>query len=316
MNKCRHCDQQVPDQGVFCQFCGGSLRPAPPPAADPPAQTASIICLTCRTVNPAGTNFCFSCGRKLLERAEPSARARPASAEVDVQWAPERIAAQPPPPAAVPLAPPVLVVVRRDGTDGQSYPITRAQFDIGRTEGDLLFDDPLMAARHARIVDRGGSYIIAPLETRNGIYLRIHDPVDLTDGDHLLIGKQVLRFELLADVERTLRPAVEHGVTLFGTPVKTPWGRLKQMTSAGTCRDVFHLARSEVVLGREQGDIVFADDEFLSRRHAQFDFQGVRVVLQDLGSSNGTFLRLRAQHALVPGEMIRMGDELLRFDIR
>ena len=38
-------------------------------------------------------------------------------------------------------------------------------------------------------------------------------------------------------------------------------------------------------------------------------------VLVDLGSSNGTYVRLRAQHPLSPGEMIRMGDELLRFEL-
>jgi pSer/pThr/pTyr-binding forkhead associated (FHA) protein len=68
-------------------------------------------------------------------------------------------------------------------------------------------------------------------------------------------------------------------------------------------------------LGREQGDIVFSDDEFLSRRHAQLQFRSNRVTLRDLGSSNGTYVRLRAQHVLSPGEMIRMGDELLRFEL-
>ena len=43
-----------------------------------------------------------------------------------------------------------LVAVRRDGTDGNTYEVPGEQFDIGRSEGDLLFDDPHMAARHAR----------------------------------------------------------------------------------------------------------------------------------------------------------------------
>jgi hypothetical protein len=139
------------------------------------------------------------------------------------------------------------------------------------------------------------------------VYVRIREAVELTDGHCILVGKQVLRFELLPDVEKTLRPAVEHGIILFGTPLKAPWGRLRQLTSAGTSRDIFHLTRSDLVIGREQGDIVFSD--------ALLQFRNGHALLSDLGSSNGTFIRLVGQHALVPGEMIRIGDELLRFEI-
>jgi pSer/pThr/pTyr-binding forkhead associated (FHA) protein len=286
MQKCHQCGQAVSAKGVFCQFCGAKLKKA---AVASLSREAG--CPSCAAVLPPGTNYCPSCGRKLIgtETRVPAPQAEP--------------------------QPPRLVVVRRDGSDGPTYPITRAQFDIGRTEGDLMFEDPHMAARHARIIERAGAHIIVPLENRNGVYLRIREPVDLTDGDHVLIGKEVLRFDLLPDVERTVRPALEHGVVLFGTPLRSPWGRLRQMTTAGTCRDVYHLNRSEIVLGREQGDVVFAEDEFLSRRHAQLEFHAGRVVLSDLGSSNGTFVRLRAQHVFTPGEMIRIGDELLRFEI-
>jgi hypothetical protein len=40
-----------------------------------------------------------------------------------------------------------------------------------------------------------------------------------------------------------------------------------------------------------------------------------RGHLEDLGSSNGTFLRLRGPHGLASGDLIRLGDELLRFEI-
>src|SRR4029453_11801708 len=117
--------------------------------------------------------------------------------------------------------------------------------------------------RHARIAHRDGQRLIAPLETRNGVYVRIRQPTEVHDGDCFLIGKQVLRFEVPFEVEKTLRPAVEHGVVFFGTPVLPPWGRLRQLTAAGARRPVYPLTRGEVTLGREQGDIVFGDDEFL-----------------------------------------------------
>ncbi len=58
--------------------------------------------------------------------------------------------------------------------------------------------------------------------------------------------------------------------------------------------------RDETVIGRENGDIVFTDDPFLSRRHAaiRIDHAGHRFTLHDLGSSNGTALRIRGEHVL------------------
>jgi len=221
-----------------------------------------------------------------------------------------------PAPAAVTIAGAArLVAVRRDGTDGESYALIGEQMDIGRAEGDLRFDDKHLAERHARITFRAGQHVITPLENRNGVYVRITVPTELQDGQFVLVGKQVLRFESVPDAEKTLRPAVEHGMILFGTPLKSPWGRLRQLTAAGTSRDVYHLTRSDLIIGREQGDIVFSDDEFMSRRHALLQFRGNRAMISDQGSSNGTYVRLTGQHVLDPGQMIRLGDELLRFEL-
>lgn len=208
-----------------------------------------------------------------------------------------------------------LIVVHRDGSDGITYNLLGDQIDIGRTEGDLLFDDPHLATRHARIVASLTGRVMTPLDTRNGVYVRLRGPVDLQEGDYLLLGKQVLRFELVSEAERNLRPAVEHGVVVFGTPVRPPWARLRQITPAGVGRDLFHLTRPDVVLGRENGDFIFSDDEFMSRRHAQISYRNGRGHIEDLGSSNGTFLRLRGPHGLASGDLIRLGDELLRFEI-
>jgi pSer/pThr/pTyr-binding forkhead associated (FHA) protein len=252
------------------------------------------------------TNFCFACGRRLGHTTPMSADASAALAAA--------VAARPSLAASTRTAGARLIAVRRDGSDGESYALMGEQIDIGRTEGDLRFDDAHLAERHARISLRAGQYVITPLETRNGVYIRITGPVELQDGSYVLVGKQVLRFETVPDAEKTVRPAVEHGMILFGTPLKSPWGRLRQLTSAGTSRDVYHLTRSDLILGREQGDIVFSDDEFMSRRHALLQFRGNRAMISDQGSSNGTYVRLTGQHPLDPGQMIRLGDELLRFE--
>ena len=300
MISCLQCGGSLVEGAAFCQRCGT-------PVGLPAQGNPTTVCASCGNPNPSGTNFCRTCGRRL-------GLTTPVSADASLALV-AAAAARPSVQNAGKESGPRLVAVRRDGSDGESYPLVGEQIDIGRSEGDLHFEDPHLAPRHARITLRAGQYVLSPLEVRNGVYRRIKEPTELADGHMLLVGKQVLRFELLADVEKTLRPALEHGVLLFGTPLKSPWGRLRQITSAGTSRDVFHLTRSDLVIGREQGDVVFSDDEFMSRRHAMLQYRNGRTTVSDLGSSNGTYVRLTGQYILGPGEMIRVGDELLRFEM-
>lgn len=287
-----------------------------------------IKCGRCGNLNAGDVLFCQYCGTRLVEQRLPDVvsieRAPASNRSTDRLIEPSRHGANV--PGVQPLSAAVrggasqhagfrLVVVHRDGTDGITYNLLGDQIDIGRTEGDLLFEDPHLAPRHARIVASLTGRVLTPLEARNGVYVRLRGAVDLQDGDYVLMGKQVLKFEVVSEPERNVRPALEHGVVVFGTPVRPPWARLKQITPAGVGRDIFHLTRPDIVLGREIGDIIFSEDEFMSRRHAQISYRNGRGHIEDLGSSNGTFLRLRGPHGLASGDLIRLGDELLRFEI-
>jgi hypothetical protein len=299
MIQCGHCGNTNADEVLFCQHCGTRLDgPRLPDVRFGDGEAGP----------PFGSHRSTDrlIGEPPAAAPAPAAAARPAGVPSPMAAAVRGLQQQPDFR---------LIVVHRDGSDGITYNLRGDQVDIGRTEGDLLFDDPHLASRHARVVASLNGRVMSPLEPRNGIYVRLRGPVDLSDGDYLLLGKQVLAFELVAEIERAARPAVEHGVVVFGTPVRAAWARLRQVTPAGTGRDVYHLTRPETVMGRETGDIVFSDDEFMSRRHAQIVYRNGKGVLEDLGSSNGTFLRLRGPHGLVSGDLIRMGDELLRFEI-
>ncbi len=71
------------------------------------------------------------------------------------------------------------------------------------------------------------------------------------------------------------------------------------------------------VLGRgDQADIVLGDT-FASGRHARLDPQGEVMVLEDLGSTNGTYLNgepLNGPQPLHPGDRIRIGDSEFAFE--
>ena len=66
-----------------------------------------------------------------------------------------------------------------------------------------------------------------------------------------------------------------------------------------------------VVLGRGEGVEIRLDDPFASSRHARIGRQGDVLVLEDLGSTNGTYLNgepLSGPQPLHPGDRIRIGD--------
>ena len=209
----------------------------------------------------------------------------------------------------------MLISVQRDGSDGAVHEIREDGFDIGRSSGQLRFPEDLyLSERHCRLQHESGGWVLKDLDSFNGIYRRFVEPREVNNGVSLLLGKQVLRFERLDDEELALGPCFERGVMLFGAPLRTPWGRLSQMTVAGIARDVYHLHRTQVTVGREDGDITFPEDEFMSRKHMAISHIDGKVVVQDLGSSNGTFVRVRGQTDLFPGDLIRIGDQLLRFE--
>jgi pSer/pThr/pTyr-binding forkhead associated (FHA) protein len=223
-----------------------------------------------------------------------------------------------------------LVVIAKSGADGPSYPIGDT-LDVGRAEGNIIVaEDPYLSPRHVRIAYQNGKMILRDLASTNGVFLRLapsrhmdarrtdnETAVPLEDQDLILVGQQVLRFEIVKDAESGLGPAIEHGTLLFGSPAAPRYARLGQRTVEGVTRDVYHVRKMETVLGRESGDLVFTEDPFLSRRHAAvrvLDGTPKKFALVDLGSSNGTFLRIKAEVDLVPGDHFRVGQQLFRVD--
>ena len=61
-------------------------------------------------------------------------------------------------------------------------------------------------------------------------------------------------------------------------------------------------------------DLVIADDDYVSRHHARIVPVGQSFLLEDLNSSNGTYLRVRGQIAIKSGDEILIGAHLVRFE--
>jgi predicted component of type VI protein secretion system len=85
------------------------------------------------------------------------------------------------------------------------------------------------------------------------------------------------------------------------------------MRTGPTPGKVFPLSKSESYVGRDiNNDIVISDAE-ISRKHARFVLQGGMFILEDLGSTNGSFVggqRLMGPHPLRSGETIMFGENV------
>ncbi len=221
-------------------------------------------------------------------------------------------------PAGGPTLKGKLVVIAQDGSPGREYPIYDDQVDIGRQEGTIVLpNDPYVSPRHARVVLRNGKFLIRDLGSVNGIYVRLTKREPLRNADLLLVGLEVLRFETVSEAEKGLGQGAERGTHIFGSPATPRFARLLQRTVEGVTRDVYHLTREQTVIGREAGDIVFTGDPFMSRRHAGItrDPSGREFSLQDLGSSNGSYLAIRGEQQLEDGDHVRIGQHLFRLEI-
>jgi len=72
----------------------------------------------------------------------------------------------------------------------------------------------------------------------------------------------------------------------------------------------------EVVIGRRDADLVLEDPE-VSRRHAVLRRSGESVVIEDLDSTNGTFVkgeRIRTPITVGPGDQVRVGRTTLEIE--
>jgi pSer/pThr/pTyr-binding forkhead associated (FHA) protein len=108
-------------------------------------------------------------------------------------------------------------------------------------------------------------------------------------------------------------PATPPGLDLQVT-VDAAVPRLSAVRHDGLPGLVLELRREETLCGRTEGELRLGDDPTVSPRHARFTRKGSAVRVEDLGSVNGTYLRLRGPHRITIGEELRIGRQLVRLE--
>jgi hypothetical protein len=95
--------------------------------------------------------------------------------------------------------------------------------------------------------------------------------------------------------------------------------RLKVLSSPSLNPGAEHVLDSApLTVGRSsENDLPLEGDDFASARHARFEPRRDGVWVEDIGSTNGTFVngdRLEQPRRLTPGDVIRIGETDLRLE--
>ena len=205
--------------------------------------------------------------------------------------------------------------VLKDGSVGDKYKLTANKLEVGRMRGDAQFpDDDKMAPLHARFTDEKGQLFVEDLSGVSSVFIGLIATYTLRDGEILRMGEQMFRFrekveavrlaassgtaiiDLAADLEEPVAELIFVGHDFLDTPAHLP------------------LNQEEVTFGRTRGTYIFPEDAFMSRAHCKIYQRGEDYFLEDVGSRNGTFVKVRGKTPVPVGATVLVGSQVLKVD--
>ena len=218
-----------------------------------------------------------------------------------------------PAPAQRPAAPAPgpdsrLRITFRSGTRRETQlDLAGAVIRIGRAKGNTIWtpEDPMVSAQHAKIVRLAEGYVLIDLESTNGTLLNGHvvERAPLHDGDVIALGRGG------PELEVRILPG---GLAERGMPatVAIPnFAELAARTAHGVALREIALDRDSFRIGRAEGADIRLDSPIVSKSHALIRRRDGALVIEDLASTNGTYVggRRVEQATLREGDRVVVG---------
>jgi ABC-type multidrug transport system ATPase subunit len=174
----------------------------------------------------------------------------------------------------------------------QEYPLDKDVISIGRQAGnDIVLESITVSRQHAQLQRNDRGYEIVDLGSTQGLFFE----------GQLIQQKQL-----------------QHGdVVYIDSATKLTFLAYPTTTSQSPKTVINFRNRDTFILGRAQDNDLAIDHPSASRTHAQLKHQNGAVYIEDLGSTNGTFVngqQITAGQVLRPGDTVRLGSLRLIFN--
>ncbi|MGF1469708.1 MAG: FHA domain-containing protein [Sandaracinaceae bacterium] len=277
-----------------CPECGNDLALGAEPQEESMEQSRYYVCKECSTPVPSGHKFCGACGatvpKDVLEKRVEFFGSMQAPGKAR------------------------LILIRgTENMDGLSYLLQGTDHFAGTGDAQIPFpNDRWVSARHANFVYQGDKLIVRDEGSTNGVFIRVRQPVRLQPGDHILCGEQVFRLD--PTPKDTSGPEPDQ-TYFYSSPKRPSPFRVVQILAGGADGMIYCARDNSVQIGREDSDMNFPDDVFMSGSHAKVELGADGTFqLVDLNSRNGTYLRINGERELGHGDYVFIGHQLLRVE--
>jgi pSer/pThr/pTyr-binding forkhead associated (FHA) protein len=282
-----------------------------------------LVCRRCDAYNDPGARICVACGDFLAAGPDDATPADTADLSSGPREETSPAVATPapgasPPPAKRPRALAARVVVERgEAAPGTTYLLAQDEVQAGRAYGQVLFpDDPCLAPLHATFLVREDTLLLRDEGAAGGVYVRLSDvTVPLRPGSLFAVGDRLLRF---GGPLPPPPPPPDDGTRRLGAPRPDRAVLVEEWLEGGVGGRAYLRTGPSITVGRSGCSINLGEDPYLSQAHAEIVVEAEgSAKLRDLGSSNGTFVRIPpgSERELHDGDTVRIGREVLRVEV-
>lgn len=288
VGRCEHCGHANRVGVPFCARCGYRTAVA--------TDETLTFCRTCGTIRTDETaRFCAGCGSRIAAggppgaggtnpRGIPQVSSRASLTILDAGGSPSRVV----------------------NLMGEAATITTDGVEILVGEGHAGGDGATLS------IEPDGVRM-APVGSPRALYVFLTTDTPLSDGDVLLLGSQVIRYRRWVDDGTYFADQSQLGSIIPARDCAV----LEQLRGDGRVRDTMYLwpGRS-ILIGREEGDWVFAYDRTMSARHAAIACgDDGSVSVRDVGSRNGVALAVRTARRVDSGQRLSLAGKVMRVDL-
>lgn len=201
---------------------------------------------------------------------------------------------------------------------GNDFLITKDEITLGRDqENDILLDEDSISRFHVRFSKRGEDVFIKDLNSKNGTYLNGNELLQeqqVNAGDKVQIGLSI-QVQIISSLEEEGSSATVRAVRLptaaepaEPAPSATASPSFSLILQSGMQANmIYPLSMDRYTIGRAEDNKILITDNDISNYHALIEVQEDGIWVEDLNSSNGTFVN---NQQITSSVWIKSGDSL------